>query len=419
MGDSDTIKSFLVGLGFGVDDASLAKFNKAITSATLKVTALYASTRLAAAGIVAGISEVSKSFEQMGYEYHIIAPAINKALLLRRELLKSYQLAGINIRKVVKDSINLNLSLTKTRFAFEAIYKSVASKFFDRITKGSDVFRQKIYANMPKIQHALESFVNFVFRAVDATSILGTRLFSILGRVYDFFVQLDQATGGWSTKILAVVAAWKFLNLSFLATPLGMIIAGLVGILALFDDFKTWQEGGKSLFNWAPFVPVIESVKNLLSAVYAELDAIGNVIATVITSGIQALTGDFSGALRSLKDLGGEVLNVFSSIWTYLKSISGVAGALGGFLSHVFSGGNAQTNLGATQGGIPSVAPLGAGTTNNAQNNQHVTQQTTVSVQGVPDAQGVGNVVSGVMSKQNFDLVRNLGSSVKPGGQAQ
>ena len=415
--DNEIIKSFLVGLNFGVDDASLTKFNKAITSATLKVTALYAGTRIAAAGIVAGISEVSKSFEQMGYEYHIIAPAINKALLLRRELLKSYQLAGINIRKVVKDSINLNLSLTKTRFAFEAIYKSVASKFFDRITKGSDLFRQKIYANMPKIQHALETFVNFVFRAVDATAILGTRLFSILGRVYDFFVQLDHATGGWSTKILAVIAAWQVLNLSFLATPLGMIIAGLVGILALFDDFQTWKEGGKSLFNWGPFVPVIDAVSGALSSLWQVLSGIATVLGEVFLGFSQLLTLNVAGFWDSMGRAGDKIIETFQNLWGLLKGVVGTFGALGSFAMQVFGGGNAQANLAGAQGGIPSTTPLGVGGASNTQNNQHVTQQTTVSVQGVPDAQGVGNVVSGVMSKQNFDLVRNLGSSVKAGGQ--
>ena len=82
--NGDVIKSFLVGLGFGVDDASLAKFNKAISSATLKVTALYASTEVAASGIVYGISKISESFEQLGYEYRLITPAINKAIVLRR-----------------------------------------------------------------------------------------------------------------------------------------------------------------------------------------------------------------------------------------------------------------------------------------------------------------------------------------------
>lgn len=59
--EGEVIKSFLVGLGFGVDDASLSKFNKAIASATLKVTALYTAVNAAASGIVFGISKISEA----------------------------------------------------------------------------------------------------------------------------------------------------------------------------------------------------------------------------------------------------------------------------------------------------------------------------------------------------------------------
>lgn len=416
IGGAEVIKSFLVGLGFGVDDASLSKFNKSITSATLRVSALYAATKIAAAGIVKGISEVSKSFEQMGYEYHIIAPAINKALVLRRELLKSYQLAGINIRKVVKDSINLNLSLTKTRFAFEAIYKSVASRFFEQLTKRSDAFRASIYANMPKIQRALEGFVKFVFKALEVTDILGRRIWSILTRVYDFFVQLDDATNGWSTKILAAVAAWYALNLAFLATPLGAILAGLVAILALYDDFKVWQEGGESFFNWSKFVPVIDAVGTALSGLWQVLQGVGLALFSIVNAFVKLLSLDVAGFWAELGRGGDRIIDTFKGLLDVLKGVGSIFPALASWGLQTF--GNAEGKaLGANIGSAiaPNSAPLGAGSSSSL-TNQNVNQQTTVHIQGVPDANGAGNAVAGVMAKQNFDLVRNMRGSVRPGG---
>jgi hypothetical protein len=418
----DTIKSFLVGLGFGVDDASLSKFNRAIAQASLKVTALYASTKLAAAGIVAGIAKVSQGFEQMGYEYHIIAPAINKALVLRRELLRSYSLAGINIRKVVKDSINLNLSLTKTKFAFQAIYKSVASRFFELLTKQSDLFRAKIYANMPRIQRALETFVRVVFKAVEVTTLLGTRLWSILGRVYDLFLQLDSATNGWSTKILAAVAAWKFLNLSFLATPLGMVLALGVALLALWDDFQTFLEGGKSYINWGgeaaritvglvtvfgSLAAVLVGIPRALMAVRLAWAAVNAVMYAnpvgLIVAGVTALIALLTAADAKWRIFGGH--------------LSGFFGSVGGKVLEFLSGGNVAANLTSQAQGAPQVAPIGANSSPvSNQHNQNVTQQTTVNVQGVPDAKSVGAAVSSATAKTNYDLVRNLSGSVRPGG---
>lgn len=125
----DVIKSFLVGLGFEVDDSSLAKFNKSITTAAIKITAL-STAIVGASGLIAkGISGISESFEDIGYQFHIIAPAINKALVLRNEMLKAYAATGMNITQVVRNSVKLNMSLDKTKFILEALYKSVGSDF--------------------------------------------------------------------------------------------------------------------------------------------------------------------------------------------------------------------------------------------------------------------------------------------------
>lgn len=412
--NGEVIKSFLVGLGFGVDDNSLAKFNKAISSAALRVTALYASVKVAAAGIVYGISEISEGFEKMGYEYRIIAPAINKALVLRRELLKAYSAAGINITKVVQASVKLNMSLAKTKFAFEAIYKSVGSRFFGLLTKQSDAFREKLYKNMPKIQNALERFVKFIFKALEATTTLGLRLWSILTRVYDFFVMLHKATDGWSTLILGLIAAWKLLNLSFLATPLGMIIAGLVAILALFDDFKTWQEGGKSLFDWSSFVPVIESVNQVLKSFVATWRALFDVIGNVVLAFYQLFHSDKQGFFDSMREAANRLIDVFTNLWDHIKNIGSALATIGGWagngLAGLFggdAGGNVAANLKNNPVGRPLANPVGSNV-QNAQTNQHVSQQTSITVQGSADANSVGKAVAGEQSKVNFDMVRNM-----------
>lgn len=413
----EVIKSFMVGLGFGVDDSSLAKFNKAVTSASVKVAGLYAATATAASGIVGGIAKISEGFEQMGYEYRLIIPAVNKAIALRREMLKAYSAAGINIQKVVQSAVKLNFSLAKTKFAFEAIYKSVASRFFGLITKQSDAFRSKLYANLPKIQTALEKFVNFVFKALDATTQLGLRVWHILGTVYDFFVKLDAATNGWSTVILGIVAAWKLLNLSFLATPLGLVLSGLLAILALYDDFQVWKEGGKSFFDWSSFVPVIDSVAYALKSVLNVVLALGNAVGALFTAMYQLLSGDFSGAWSSLGESGEYIIQVFQRLWDVIKGVGGSLGSLATWASglNVFSGlfgnSNAAANIAGTQGGVPAVSPIGnstANSVNNARTNQHVQQQTTINVTGSADANATGRAVSSEQTRVNFDMVRNM-----------
>lgn len=405
--NGETIKSFLVGLGFGVDEASLGKFNKSIASAALKVTALYASINAMSSAAVYSISKISEGFEQMGYEYRIIAPAINKALMLRREMLKAYDAAGINITKVVQESVKLNFSLAKTKFAFEAIYKSVASRFFGVLTKQSDAFRKTIYANMPKIQKFLERFVKFIFKALEAVTTLGLRLWSILTRVYDFFVMLDKATDGWSTRVLAVIAAWKLLNLEFLATPLGMLLAGFVAVLALWDDFKTFQEGGESLINWAKMKPLIDSVTSALGAMADTWRAIVDIIGNVVLAFYQLFQGDFSGFFDSLLESGKSVIAMFKGIGDTILGLGGVLGQVGGAIAGFFGNSNAAANVQNAPGGVPRGSPVG-NQVQNSQTNMNVNQQTQINVSGSADAGAVGKQVSSEQGKVNFDMVRNM-----------
>lgn len=416
----EVIKSFLVGLGFGVDDASLAKFNKAIDSAAIRVTALYASIKIAAAGIVFGISKISEGFEQMGYEYRIIAPAINKALVLRRELLKAYSTAGLNITKVIQSSVKLNLSLEKTKFAFKAIYDSVGSRFFELIRKNSDAFREKLYKNMPQIQNVLERLIKFVFKAVEATTALGVRLWSVLTRVYEFFAKLDEKTQGWSTKIIAVVAAWKLLNLSFLATPLGIILSLGLAILALYDDLKTFMEGGKSFINWGSdttkiIVGIVGAVSALATGIYAV------VLAMRAWAAIQAVLNALMlfnpivliiGAVVVLLALIAELTLRWGKLTEDIKSIGSFFGGIGGKILDFVSGGGVAGNLQNGMGGVPSSNPLGSNV-QNYQTNQNVQQQTAITINGSADANAVGKAVAGEQSRVNFDMVRNMRGSVR------
>lgn len=422
----EVIKSFLVGLGFDVDDSSFSKFNKAITSATLKVTALYGSINIAAAAIGKGITSISEDFEQLGYEYKIIAPAINKAIMLRQEMFKAYSAAGVNLTKVVQASVKLNLSITKTKYALDAIYKSVGSRFFELLTKQSDTFRKKLYENMPKIQAGLEKFINFIFKALEAVTTLGLRLWSILGRVYDFFAMLDKATDGWSTIILGVIAAWKLLNLSFLASPLGVLLSLGLALLGLWDDFKTFQEGGNSLINWGSDLTktvtgLVGGITAVVAAFYAwniatkflsqtmktfeAILAVVNGLALVLEAPIWLIVGAIAALITALtladakwQIFGGHLSGFFSGVGGKIMDFFGGLGA---------GGGNAAANLQNNPVGSPLSNPISSNVQNSS-SNQNVNQQTSINVMGSADANAVGKSVAGEQNRVNFDFIRNL-----------
>lgn len=425
MGD-EVIKSFLVGLGFGVDDASLAKFNKAILSATARVTALYASVKLSAAGIFYAITKISAGFEEVGYNLRLVAPAMNKMLILRAAMLDAYKKAGINLVQVVKQSILFNYSLAKTKYALEAVYKSVGARFLPMLTKQMDIFRLKIFQNMPKIQDQLMKFVKFIFKAFEATVELGSRLWSMLGRVYDFLKVLDNATGGWSTKILLALAAWKLLNLGFLATPIGMLIAGFTALLALWDDFKTFREGGQSLINWGSdftkiLVGVAGAIGGVVAAFYAwnvaskAFVAISTLVETVMAA-LDAESITLAIAMAVIEAPFWAVVGVIGALVAALTAVDAKWNLFGGHISGFFSGIGSHimdflggSNTGALQAlqNQQPLMPQSGGV------NQKVNQETNINVHGAADANSVGKAVASEQGKVNFDMTRNLKGAIR------
>lgn len=328
----EVLKQFLVGLSFDVDESSLSKFGKSVALATVKVTALATAIEGTATAIGLGITKISSEFEELGFQYRIITPLIQKAVILRQEFFKAYSAAGINITKTVMSAYYLNLSLTKTRFILEALYKSVASRFFDLLAKQSDIFRARIYANLPKIQAILEKVIGFVFKMAGAIITIGERVWSILGRIYGFFERLDSITGGWSTKIIAVAAAWKILGLEFLATPLGALLAGLGALLLLLDDFLTYQEGGKSLINWGALTNLTDGIKTSLAGVMGIIQDIGKVIGDLGAAGALAFERNWVGAAHAIGQAFSDLIPTVGHLWDALKKV-----ALVPMLADVFS----------------------------------------------------------------------------------
>lgn len=461
--EGTVLKSFFVQLGFDVDDQSLDKFNKGIKDASKNVADFASSItesfetvstaiKIGAAAVVGsaaaigyGISKISADFEQMGYDFHLIAPAINKALVLRQELLKAYSAAGINIIQAIQSSVKFNMSLAKTKFALEAIYKSVGTQFLTGLTKAMDIFRQKIYANMPRIQKVMAGFVKIVFALFNGLVRLATRLFAIFTRLWSFiapiftklgnlFKELDERTHGWLGGIVKIVAVF-----GILAALLSPLIAVFVVLLGIFDDFETFSEGGKSLFNWKPLLPTIKAVKDVFSDIADIITDVFSVVGNLVSAFVALFHLDFSHFSDSIKSafkgmgkvledefkLVGPITDFVKSIATYLSSLAIFGGntnilsnegtkAVGG----LFGGGgagNVASNVKNNPVGQPVATPVG-GNVQNANSNQNVTlnQQTQINVSGAADANAVGRSVSGAQGSVNFTAQRNLTNAVKP-----
>ena len=160
-------------------------------------------------------------------------------------------------------------------------------------------------------------------------------------------LDFNAVLGGLPGILGAVLTAWKLLNLSFMATPIGAIITGITALIAglalLWEDFQVWREGGESFFNWRPLVDGVKTVINWVKNLYALLDDSGiidyfinsfkgalNVVLGVIGaifSAIKGLVGFFQGALfgdwSTWDEAGQELIQRLGQIFEGLSNLIG------------------------------------------------------------------------------------------------
>lgn len=107
---AETIKEFLVGLGFKVDEAGLAKFTSGVTSATVAVTAMGAAVAAAATAIFAGVKGVANEYNELAKlaeQFRTTADAVD-------EFVDAAQILEVDNDKAVESLRNLDRAIVDT-----------------------------------------------------------------------------------------------------------------------------------------------------------------------------------------------------------------------------------------------------------------------------------------------------------------
>ena len=88
----------------------------------------------------------------------------------------------------------------------------------------------------------------------------------------------------------------KLFRLAFLASPIGIILALGAALALLYDDYKTWREGGKSLFDWSKWTNGIETIINKIKDFLDILDKVKDKTIEFV----QKVIHDPAGALKEV-----------------------------------------------------------------------------------------------------------------------
>lgn len=95
------------------------------------------------------------------------------------------------------------------------------------------------------------------------------------------------------TVLKMFIPALKAFRLAFLASPIGIILALASALYLLYDDWKTWQEGGKSLIDWSKwtggFDKVMKKIKDFLALLEKVKDKVINFVQKIVSDPITAV----------------------------------------------------------------------------------------------------------------------------------
>ncbi|MGS3448572.1 transglycosylase SLT domain-containing protein [Klebsiella electrica] len=354
--NAETLKDFLISLGFKVDEAGARKFDAIVTGATLKAIELGAKVELAAASVVAFTAKVASSLDnlywasqrtgatvegikQIGYAVSQVGGSVdgargslenlarfmrnnpgaegflnrlgvqtrdasgnmrdmatiftgvgqrlssmpyyranqyaqmlgldeNTLMAMRRgigqfsgEYTAMAKAIGYNADAAAVSSNKFITSLRSFGLMAGMARDKIGSSLADGLAGSLDRLRRQILDNFPKIEGAITATVKGILWAGEMVGRVIYRLIQAASDIRSWWSGLDRDSQKLIEALGGLLVAWRLLNAAMLASPITWVLAFAGALLLLYDDYRTWKEGGKSLIDWKQWEPAIEKAK--------------------------------------------------------------------------------------------------------------------------------------------------------------
>lgn len=148
----------------------------------------------------------------------------------------------------------------------ESVKARIAFGFLPTMLKMVDSLNAFLAANKDLIVNGITRLLNIISYASQ-----------VINNTVRFITKAIEATIGWKAALLILAGVFAFVKramiMAFITNPITWVVAALVGLMLLIDDFMTYLDGGESLFGdfWGSMLEWIEEVKPALQAVWDTL----------------------------------------------------------------------------------------------------------------------------------------------------
>lgn len=195
----------------------------------------------------------------------------------------------------------------------------IGSNLAEGLAGSIDSLRKQILDNFPKIEETITRGIKGLLWLADVIGRVVFRLIQAAGDIRNWWKELDSGTQRLIATFGGLIVAWRILNSAFLASPIGIITTLGVAIIGLYDDYKTWKEGGKSLIDWGKWEPSIKATLKSLDRLVGSIKNLTKEVGELF--GIDPKTWTAKWDLDNLTHQFSELAKMLDTIGKLLKAL--------------------------------------------------------------------------------------------------
>ncbi|HIE6477070.1 TPA: lytic transglycosylase [Serratia marcescens] len=216
------------------------------------------------------------------------------------------QATGFDSQKAAEQSNKFMTQMRGLANLFGIMRDKIGGNLAGGLAGNLESFRKNILLNFPKIEGTITAVLKKVLSLADSIMTLVYRGVQGAGDLMRWWNRLDDTTKGLIKVLGGLLLAWRMLNSAFLTSPIGMVTALIAALVALYDDYQVWKEGGDSLINWGKWKPEIDAAMKGMKELRDSIFSVGQEIAKLLNIDLKSwsLKGDIADLTKQFGEFG-------------------------------------------------------------------------------------------------------------------
>lgn len=188
------------------------------------------------------------------------------------------QATGFDSQKAAEQSNKFMTQMRGLTSLFGIMRDKIGGNLAGGLADNLERFRKNILLNFPKIEGTITAVLKKVLSLADSIMTLVYRGVQGVGDLIKWWDKLDSGTQHLIQVLGGLLVAWRVLNSAFLTSPIGIISALAASLVLLYDDYKTWKEGGNSLIDWKSWEPGVKKAEKFIDDISKAIKGLGKVL---------------------------------------------------------------------------------------------------------------------------------------------